>query len=159
MDLLVEERGAVGMVGFGMDDGDVREFIASPLGTIGSDASAIAPYGALGVTHPHPRAYGTFVRVLGKYVREEGALTLEAAVAKMSRLPAEQLGLKDRGRLAPGMAADIVVFDPATVSDRATFEAPHQYAAGVRWVIVNGVLELDGEKHLGNKPGKVLVRS
>ncbi len=158
MDLLVEEKGSVGMVGFGMRDDDVSRFVSSPLGTIGSDASAVAPYGDLGRGHPHPRTYGTFARVLGHYVREQKALTLEQAVHKMTGLPAQFLGLTDRGLLAPGMAADIVVFDPATVSDRSVYERPHQYAAGIRCVIVNGVLELDGDKHQGQKPGRVLTR-
>jgi N-acyl-D-amino-acid deacylase len=158
MDLLVEEKGAAGMVGFGMRDDDVSRFVSSPLGTIGSDASAVAPYGDLSRGHPHPRTYGTFARVLGHYVREQKALTLEQAVHKMTGLPAQFLGLPDRGVLAPGKAADIVVFDPATVSDLSVYERPHQYAAGIRGVIVNGVLELDGDKHQGRKPGKVLTR-
>jgi N-acyl-D-amino-acid deacylase len=159
MDLLVEEKGSAGMVGFGMRDDDVSRFVSSPLGTIGSDASALAPYGDLSRSHPHPRTYGTFARVLGHYVREERALTLEQAVHKMTGLPAQFLGLADRGLLAVGKAADIVVFDPATVSDRAVYERPHQYAAGIRGVIVNGVLELDGDKHLGHKPGRVLSKT
>lgn len=159
MDLLVEEKGSAGMVGFGMREDDVARFVTSPLGTVGSDASAAAPYGDLGRNHPHPRTYGTFVRVLGHYVREQKALTLEQAVHKMTGLPAQFLGLKDRGLLATGLAADIVVFDPATVSDRSVYERPHQYAAGIRCVIVNGVLELDAGEHLGHKPGKVLTRT
>ncbi len=158
MDLLVEERAAASMVGFGMSEEDVSQFVSSSFGTLGSDANAIAPYGTLGANHPHPRAYGTFVRVLGKYVREDRTLSLESAVAKMTRLAAEQLGLTDRGSLAPGMAADVVVLDPETVGDRATYQVPHQYPSGIRWVVVNGVLELDGDRHLGNRPGRVLVR-
>lgn len=157
MDLLVEEGGHVSMVGFGMDERDVKEIIAHPIGMIGSDAAAVAPYGTLGLGHPHPRSYGTFPRVLGHYVREEKALSLEAAVAKMTGRPAEKLGLKDRGRVAPGMAADVVVFDPRAIADRATYQGPQQYPAGIHYVIVNGVVELEGEEHQGRHPGRVLA--
>jgi len=158
MDLLVEESGQAGMVGFGMCEEDVRRVISHPLAMIGSDSVAAAPYGLLGEGHPHPRTYGTFPRVLGRYVREEGVLSLEEAVAKMTSRPAAKLGLRDRGRIAPGMAADIAVFDAETIADRATYEKPHQYGVGVRWVIVNGVVELDGEVHQGRGAGRVLGR-
>jgi N-acyl-D-amino-acid deacylase len=156
--LLVGEQGRVSMVGFGMCEEDVTRVVAHPVGMIGSDAAALAPYGLLGKGHPHPRSYGTFARVLGRYVREERALTLEAAVHKMTALPAAKLGLKDRGLLAPGLAADIVVFDPYTIADRATFQQPQQYAAGVAYVIVNGVVEVEGEEHRNQRPGRVLTR-
>ena len=158
MDLLTEEQGAVGMVGFGMDEADVTRFVAHPLGMIGSDSASSAPYGQLGAEHPHPRTYGSFARVLGHYVREQQALSLEAAVAKMSRLPAERLGLADRGTIAVGKAADLVVFDPRTISDRAGYQTPHLYPTGVRYVFVNGALEIEGEKHHGAKAGRVLTR-
>jgi len=156
--LLLAEQGRVSMVGFGMCEEDVTRVVAHPTGMIGSDAASLAPYGLLGKGHPHPRTYGTFARVLGRYVREERALTLEAAVHKMTALPAAKLGLKDRGILAPGLAADIVVFDPNTIADRTTFEQPQQYAAGIAYVIVNGVMELIGEEHQDQRPGKVLIR-
>lgn len=157
LDLLIEESTDAGMVGFGMCEEDVRRVLAHPLATIGSDSASQAPYGLLGRSHPHPRTYGTFARVLGHYCREEGLFPLEEAVAKMTGRAAARLRLRDRGIIAPGMAADIVVFDPEAIADRATYEEPHQYAAGVRWVIVNGVLELDGEQHQEKMPGMVLV--
>jgi N-acyl-D-amino-acid deacylase len=156
--LLLGEQGRVGMVGFGMGEDDVRRVVAHPVGMIGSDASSVAPYGLLGKGHPHPRTYGTFARVLGRYVREENLLTLEAAVHKMTGQPAAKLGLKDRGLLAPGMAADICVFDPNTIADRATYQQPQQYAEGVRYVVVNGVVEVEGEEHRNRRAGRVLAR-
>lgn len=158
LDLLLEEQGHVSMVGFGMHEDDIKRIIAHPAAMIGSDASAVAPYGPLGTGHPHPRSYGTFPRVLGHYSREEGVVSLEAAVAKMTSTPAEKLGLTDRGRIAPGMAADLVVFDRDQIIDRATYQAPHQYPAGIHYVIVNGVVELEGEQHHGRLPGQVLAR-
>lgn len=158
LDLLLEERGEVGMIGYGMCEEDVRRVIAHPLGLIGSDAAAAAPYGVLGGTFPHPRTYGTFPRLLGRYVREERALSLEEAVAKITGRAAARLGLDDRGRIAEGMAADLVVFDPEGVADRADYAHPHVYPAGIRCVVVNGVLELDGEEHRNRRPGRVLTR-
>jgi N-acyl-D-amino-acid deacylase len=159
MDLLVEEQGRVSMVGFGMCEEDVRRVVAHPVGMIGSDAAAVSPHGVLGRGHPHPRTYGTFARVLGHYVRETKALSLEAAVAKMTSRPAEKLGLKDRGMIAAGMAADICVFDPEGIADRATYQEPQQYAAGVCYVLVNGVIEVEGEMHHGRRAGRVLARA
>lgn len=159
MDLLVEEQGRVSMVGFGMCEEDVRRVVAHPVGMIGSDAAAVSPHGVLGRGHPHPRTYGTFARVLAHYVRETKALSLEAAIAKMTSRPAEKLGLRDRGMIAAGMAADICVFDPQTITDRATYEKPQQYAAGVRYVLVNGVIEVDGEEHKDRRAGRVLARA
>jgi N-acyl-D-amino-acid deacylase len=159
IDLLVEERADASMVGFAMDENGVRRIISHPLAMIGSDAAAAAPYGLLGRGHPHPRTYGTFPRILGRYVREEGLLTLEDAVAKMTSHPAARLGLTDRGQLAVGLAADIVVFDPNTIADRATYQDPHQYPTGIRCVIVNGILELDGNDHNDRRPGRVFSRT
>jgi N-acyl-D-amino-acid deacylase len=159
MDLLGEEKASVGMVGFGMHVDDVKVFVAYPQGMIGSDSASSAPYGRLGLDHPHPRTYGSFVRVLGFYARDGEMLPLETAVAKMSRLPAERLGLKNRGLLAPGKAADLVLFDPATVADRATYDQPHLYPEGVRRVYVNGQLVVDGEHHTGAKAGRVLAKT
>jgi len=159
MDLLVEEEGSVGLVGFGMSEDDVRDIITHPLAMIGSDAVAVAVDDALGGGYRHPRTYGTFPRVLARYVREEKALSLEEAVAKMTSRPAQKLGLKDRGRIAPGMAADLVVFDPETIADRATYQEPHQYPAGIQYVIVNGVVELERGEHRDRRPGRVLDRA
>ena len=158
MDLLLEENGQADMVGFAMSEEDITAALRHPLGMIGSDAAVRAPYGELGRGHPHPRSYGTFPRVLGRYAREQGALSLEEAVAKMTGRPAEKLGLKDRGKVSAGMAADLAVFDPATVADRATYQEPHQYPEGIHLVIVNGVVELDGGEHQGRKPGRVLAK-
>lgn len=158
MDLLIEEDGQASMVGFAMSEEDVRRILAHPIGMIGSDSAASAPYGRLGESHPHPRTYGTFPRVLGHYARDEGIFSLEEAVAKMTSRPAAKLGLADRGRIAPGVAADITVFDPAAIADQADYTRPHQYPVGIRYVIVNGVVELDGEAHQDRRPGRVIRR-
>jgi len=139
-----------------MTEEDVRTAMASPLVSFGSDGVAVKPEGVLGEGKPHPRWYGTFPRILGKYVREEKVLPLETAIQKMTWMNAEKLGLKDRGLLKENMAADIIIFDPATIIDRATFSDPHQYPVGVEYVIVNGSLVLDGGKHTGAHPGKIL---
>jgi N-acyl-D-amino-acid deacylase len=155
-DLLIQEDGSVGCVFFSMCEPDVRSVMRWPGTMIGSDASSVAPYGALGEGKPHPRAYGTFARVLGHYVREERFLTWEEAVHKMTGLPATRLGLRDRGEVRPGAFADLVVFDPATVAARATFGDPHQFAAGIEHVFVNGVAVVSGGEHTGALPGHVL---
>ena len=121
-------------------------------------SGAKAPYGPMGQGKPHPRAYGTFPRVLGRYVRELGVLTLEEAVRKMTSLPAGKLGIPGRGVLAENAFADVVVFDPATVADRATFTDPHQYPAGIPYVIVNGVVTVEDGEHTGALAGRVLRR-
>jgi N-acyl-D-amino-acid deacylase len=135
---------------------NVRLFIKHPKVMIGSDASAMAPYGMLGMTVPHPRTYGTFPRVLGEYVRELKIITLPDAVRKMTSLPAGKLGLKDRGRLETGWKADLVIFDAATISDRATYEDPNQYPVGIKAVIVNGKIVVEDDEHTGALPGVVL---
>ncbi|MFB3880178.1 MAG: amidohydrolase family protein [Armatimonadota bacterium] len=157
LDILVEEKMDAGMVGFGMCEEDVRRVLSHPVATIGSDSAASAPYGILGQGHPHPRAYGSFARVLGHYSRDEKLFSLEEAVAKMTSRPAAHLGLTDRGRIAPGLAADIAIFDPASIADTATYQNPKRYAVGVRWVIVNGVVEMDGEEHRERFAGEVLT--
>ncbi len=157
-DLLIEEKLEVGMIRFGMCEEDIAMVMRHPTTMIGSDGRSLADYGPLSKGVPHPRNYGTFVRVLGKYVREDKVLTLEEAVKKMTSLPAGRYGLLDRGLLRPGLAGDVTVFDPATVAERATFTQPHQYAAGVPYVIVNGVVVVDGGAHTGATPGKVLKR-
>ena len=128
------------------------------LGMIGSDGSVAAPYGPLSEGKPHPRSYGTHPRVLGRYVRELGLLTWEEAIRKMTSAPAQRLGLAAKGIVRPGLDADLVVFDPATVSDRATFDEPHQYPDGINHVLVNGELVVSGGNHLGTLPGHVLSR-
>jgi N-acyl-D-amino-acid deacylase len=157
-DVLVASDGNVGCVFFSMCEPDVRMVMRWPHTMIGSDASSVAPYGQLGEGKPHPRAYGTFTRVLGRYVREQGVLTWEQAIHKMTGQPAGRLGLRQRGTLAAGQWADVVVFDPATIQDEATFAEPHQYASGIEHVFVNGVPVISGGDHTGAFPGRVLLR-
>ncbi len=154
-----EENGGLSMVVFAMSEQDLITILKDSLGMIGSDGRSVTPYGPSGKTLVHPRYYGTFPRVLGRYVREKRVISLEQAIHKMTGLPAEKLGLKDRGRINIGMAADLVVFDPDTVQDVATFDTPHEYPRGIVHVIVNGrAVILDG-KHTGALPGKKLSRS
>jgi N-acyl-D-amino-acid deacylase len=156
IEVIVAEQGKGYMILFQLDEADLRRALAHPHVMIGSDGSALAAEGPLAVGKPHPRSYGTFPRVLGRYARDERALTLPEAVWKMTGLPARRLGLADRGVLAPGAMADVVVFDAATVADRATYEDPHRYAGGIGHVLVNGrVVVADGE-HTGALPGRVL---
>lgn len=145
--LLQRSHGSVGMVGFAMSEENLDRILAHPQGMVCSDGGAFAIDGPTKRGHPHPRGLGTFPRVLGRYVRERKALTLEQAINKMTALPASRVHLRDRGRLAPTMAADVVVFDPATVADKATYEAPFQYPVGINAVIVNGSVALrDGQR-------------
>ncbi|MGQ0702940.1 MAG: N-acyl-D-amino-acid deacylase family protein [Gemmatimonadales bacterium] len=145
--LVVRNRARVGNVVFAMSEANLERFLAHPLSMICSDGGSFATEGPARSGHPHPRGLGTFPRVLGRYVRERKVLTLEQAVHKMTGMPARLLRLRDRGRIAPAAAADLVVFDPATVADRATFEDPFQYPWGIPHVIVNGVVALrDGER-------------
>jgi len=123
---------------------------------VASDGWAVAPYGPLGTGKPHPRCYGTFPRVLSRYVREQGMISLEEAVHKMTGAPAAMLKLEDRGTLAVGKAADICIFDPGTVRDRADYADPHQYPDGIPYVIVNGSVEIENGKHNGTLKGVVL---
>ena len=150
-----ELQGGAGAIYHVLDEADVRRIMRHPQTMIASDGRLSRP----GEGHPHPRAYGTFPRVIGRYVRDEGVITLEDAVRKMTGMPAARLGLRDRGVLRPGAYADLVVFDPATVADRATFEAPHQYPAGIEFVLVNGVLAVDGGQFRDARGGRVLRRS
>ena len=126
---------------------------------IGSDGNAISPTGKKSEEKLHPRFYGTYPRILGKYVREESLLSLETAVSKMTSLPAKRLPLKNRGRLEEGLIADIAIFNPDTIIDKATFEDPHQLAIGMHYVLVAGNLVIDNGKHTGASPGKVLRRN
>jgi N-acyl-D-amino-acid deacylase len=157
-DLLIAEEAQVAIVSFGMSEEDVRRVMRSPFGMVGSDGSAVAPKGILGRGKPHPRSYGTFPRVIGHYVRE-GVITLQEAVRKMTSAPAQRLGLRDRGLLREDYKADIVVFDPATVEDEATFTDPHRFASGILYVIVNGSVVVDGGEHTGALPGRVLRKN
>ena len=154
--LLRGANGSVGMVGFAMSEENLERILAHPLGTVCSDGGGFAVDGPSRRGSPHPRGLGTFPRVLGRYVRERKALTLEQAVYKMSALPASRIQLRDRGRIARNLAADLVVFDPATVADKATFEEPFQYPVGIRAVVVNGQIALrDGERG-GRGSGRAL---
>lgn len=154
--LLKRNGGSVGMVGFAMSEENLERILAHPLGMVCSDGGAFATEGPARSGHPHPRGLGTFARVLGRYVRERQALSLEAAVHKMSGFPASRVRLSDRGRLAEGMAADVVVFDPATIADRATFEEPFAYATGVHAVVVNGAVALREGARLPGGHGRAL---
>ena len=157
-DLLRDTRGGVSCVYFIMSEDDVKLALRQPWIGVGSDGSALAIEGPLRAGVPHPRNFGTFPRVLGKYVREEQVISLEEAIRKMTSLPAATLGLTDRGSIAPGKWADLVIFDPATVADRATFEEPFQYPVGIDIVIVNGQVVLQDGQHTNARPGKVLRR-
>lgn len=156
MDLLLEDESRIGAMYFLMSEDNVRKAMAKPWVSFGSDEASQAPEGAFLKSNPHPRAYGTFAQVLGKYVREEKTVTLPEAIRRLSALPATNLGLDHRGFLQEGMFADVVVFDPATVADRATYAQPHRYAVGVRDVLVNGRPVLEGGEHTGAKPGRAL---
>jgi N-acyl-D-amino-acid deacylase len=154
--LLVEEEGSVSFIGHGMSPENVEMVLAHPLVMIGSDGYSMAPTGPAARSRPHPRSYGTFARVLGHYYRDRGLFDLPTAVRKMTSMAADQTGMRDRGRIARGMKADLVVFDPGTVRDQATFENPHQFATGIHNVLVNGVLVVEGGQHTGGRPGEVL---
>ncbi len=154
--LIVEDRSRSGMVGFGMSEENTAAVLAHPLGMVCSDGSALATYGDLSHGSPHPRSYGTFPRVLGHYARDMGLFPLETAIHKMTAMPADRLRLEGRGRVAEGSYADLVVFDPDTVADQATFEEPHQYPAGIPHVMVNGRLVLRDGEQTGELPGKPL---
>jgi N-acyl-D-amino-acid deacylase len=156
MDLIAEDESRIGTIYFLMSEENVKKEIAKPWISFGSDEASQAPEGFFLKSNPHPRAYGNFARVFGKYVRDEKVIPLTEAVRRLSALPATNLGLDRRGFIKEGMFADIVVFDPATISDRATFEKPHQYAAGVKHVFVNGVQVLKDGEHTGAKPGRAL---
>jgi N-acyl-D-amino-acid deacylase len=155
-DILIKD-GAFTMVAvFGMDEPDVVLALKQPWVSIDNDSQGASPEGLLGAEHPHPRAYGTFPRILRKYVREDHALTLEDAIHKFSALPAQRMRFTDRGVLKQGMWADVVIFDPATIRDLATFEQPNQLSQGMDFVLVNGVPVIAGGKMTGALPGKVI---
>ena len=156
LDLLIADRAFTSVAVFGMDERDVTLALQQPWVSINNDSEGTAPDGILGQEHPHPRAYGTYPRILRKYVREEKRLSLEDAIRKFSSLPAQRMHIADRGVLKAGMWADIVVFDPDSVKDLATFEKPNQLSEGMRWVLVNGVPVIADGKATGARPGKVL---
>ena len=154
MDLVIQDDSRVGCVFFSMSEENVRRAVAIPWVSFGSDGGSYATEGVFLRSGTHPRAYGNFARLLGKYVREERVIPLAEAIRKLSLLPATNLGLERRGALRPGWYGDIVVFDPAAVADRATFERPHQYSVGVKDVFVNGVQVLASGEHTGATPGR-----
>jgi N-acyl-D-amino-acid deacylase len=156
MDLISEDESRIDTIYFLMSEENVKKEMAKPWVSFGSDEASQAPEGNFIKSNCHPRAYGTFARVLGKYVREEKVLTLADAIRKLSGQPATNLGLDHRGFVREGMFADVVVFDPATVGDKATFEKPHQYAVGMKHVFVNGTQVLKDGEHTGAKPGRAI---
>ncbi|MCK7481451.1 MAG: D-aminoacylase [Candidatus Moduliflexus flocculans] len=158
-DLLIEESDRVGMVSFYGHEDNLERILSHPLVGIGADSEAVAPYGPLSQGKPHPRTYGTFPRALGKYVRDEKIVPLEEMIRKMTGMPAAQMGFVRRGLLKVGWAADVCVFDPATVADRATFKEPAVYPEGIRHVVVNGQAVVDAGEHTGRLPGRVLRKN
>ena len=156
-DFLIKDKASTEVAVFGMAEPDVALIVQQPWVSVDNDASAASPEGLLGTEHPHPRAYGTFPRILAKYVREEHKLTLPDAIRKFTSLPAGKEHLKDRGALKPGMWADVVVFDPDTIHDAATYDDPNRFSVGMQYVLVNGVAVIDGGKMTGALPGQVLL--
>src|SRR5882724_11685335 len=157
MDLISEDESRIGTIYYLMSEENVKKELSKPWISFGSDEASQAPEGVFLKSNPHPRAYGNFARVLGKYARDEKVITLPEAVRRLSALPATNLGLDHRGFIQDGMFADVVVFDPATIADRATFEKPHRYAVGVKHVFVNGVQVLKDGEHTTAKPGRALA--
>ena len=156
LDLVLEDQSRVGTVYFLMDEENIKKQIKYPWVSFGSDAESMAPEGAFLKSNPHPRAYGNFARLLGKYVRDEKVITLQEAVRRLTSLPATNLGLDRRGLLKKGYFADVVIFDPNTIADKATFEKPHQFAVGVRDVFVNGVQVMRNGEHTGKFSGRAV---
>jgi N-acyl-D-aspartate/D-glutamate deacylase len=157
-DYLLADKGHTRILVTSMAEKDVEEIARTPWVLVGSDGNALAPYGVTSQGKPHPRFYGTFARMLGHYRRDRGLLSLPHAVRKMTGWSAAALGLVERGLLREGYHADVTVFDPAAIADRATYDDPHQYAAGISTVIVNGTLVIDEGEHTGALPGQVLRR-
>jgi N-acyl-D-amino-acid deacylase len=155
-DLLIEENAQVGAVLFMMSEDNIAAKMKQSWVAIATDADALSPEGILGEGKPHPRAYGTYPRVLGRYVREKGIITLEDAIRKMTSLPAQRMGIQDRGLLKEGMYADITIFNPDTIIDKATYVEPHQFPIGVDYVLVNGHIVVEKGKHSGALPGKII---
>ena len=157
-DILIDEKGEVTMTTEIMDEADIRRIMTGRYTMFGTDSWGVAPTGVFGYGKPHPRYYGTYPRILGKYVREEGLLTLEDAIRRMTSFPAQKLGLLDRGLLREGVWADIVIFDPDKVIDKATYLEPHQFPEGIIHVLVNGEIVVENEKQTEKLPGKILRR-
>jgi len=158
MDLIAEDDSRIQCVFFTMSEENVRKEVVLPWVSFCSDSGSLAPEGVFVKNGTHPRAYGSFARLLARYVRDEGIVSLADAVRRLSGLPAENLGIERRGRLAPGYYADVVVFDPATIQDHGTFEQPHQFATGVRQVFVNGQCVFRDGEHTDARPGRVVRR-
>ncbi|MFQ5463176.1 MAG: amidohydrolase family protein [Phycisphaerae bacterium] len=156
LDLVIEDDSRVGSLYFIMSEDNICRKISKPWISFGSDEASLAPRGVFLKSNPHPRAYGTFARLLGRYVRDEGIISLEEAIRRITLLPARNLSLDRRGLLEPGYSADVVIFDPQTIRDHATFEEPHQYATGMAHVFVNGVQVLKDGEHTGAMPGRVV---
>jgi len=156
LNLILEDRSGVLAVFFVMNEDNIQTILRRPWVSFGSDGASLAPEGVFLNFSTHPRAYGNFARLLGKYVREEKVISLQEAVRRLAGLPAANLGLDHRGFIREGMFADVVVFDPATITDRATYENPHQYSVGMKHVFVNGVQVLKDGEHTGAKPGRAL---
>ncbi len=156
IDLVIEDGSRVGVGYFLMSEDNVRKQVALPWVSFGSDEQGDAPEGVFLLSANHPRAYGNFARVFAQYVRKDHVLTVEEAVRKLSALPADNLSLKDRGRLQSGYFADVVVFDPNTIQDHATYEKPHQLSTGVSYVVVNGKLAIDDGKATGAPTGRIV---
>ena len=158
-DYLIADRGATRVLVKSISEDDIRTLVASPHALVGSDGNCIAPYGIVGQGLPHPRFYGTFPRILARYVREQNVLPLHRAIHKMTGATARALKLKDRGLLREGFCADLVIFDPDDFADRASYAEPHVFPSGARTsVIVNGTLVVENAAHTGALPGKVLRR-
>jgi N-acyl-D-amino-acid deacylase len=155
-DLLIEDDALTEVAVFGMSEPDVALALVQPWVSVDNDSEGTSPQGILGRDHPHPRAYATFPRILRKYVRQEKKLTLEDAIRKFTALPAQRMRLTDRGVLKAGMWADVVIFDPATITDVATFENPNQLSVGMEYVLVNGVPVIEQGRMTGALPGTVL---
>jgi dihydroorotase/N-acyl-D-amino-acid deacylase len=155
-DLLIEDKVFTSCAVFGMSEPDVALALQQPWVSVDNDSSGSSPGGILGEEHPHPRAFGTFPRILSKYVRDEKKLTIEDAIRKFSALPAQRMRFADRGVLKQGMWADVVIFDPETVRDLATFDNPNQLSQGMEYVLVNGVPVIENGKMTGALPGRVL---
>jgi N-acyl-D-amino-acid deacylase len=156
IDLVIQDGSRVGTIYFLMSEENIRKQLAQPWVSFGSDEGSYAPEGTFLKSNPHPRAYGTFARLLGKYVHEQKVIPLEEAIRRLTWLPVSNLRIQRRGRLSQGYFADVVVFDPAKVTDHATFDRPHQYATGVTHVFVNGTQVIDGGGHTGATPGRVV---
>jgi len=155
-DLLIEENNRMSQIVFMMNEDNLKRILSHPRVGVGCDGSAMAPYGELGKGKPHPRSYGTFPRVLGKYIREEKILPLPEMIRKMTSVPAVKFGFTGRGILQNSKLADIVIFDQERVADLATWKEPHKYPVGIEHVIVNGQVVIENSEHTGQLPGRIL---